>query len=474
MTFFHWFWIFNAAVVILLVVNDRKRPEKTLAWIFILLLLPVVGILFYFFLGIEWKKYRLSSEIKVSKYLKERYHNSKYKLPEGNQLVDFLYNRNDSVLFKRNDVEIFFDGKELFEDIKDEIKKARHHIHMEYFIWQNDKLGNEIKDLLIQKAGEGIVIRIIIDKVGSGGIDKKFEDEMKNAGIELLFYSYFLRPFLKIFNLQLNNRDHRKLIIIDGNIGYIGGYNIGDEYLGKGKLGYWRDTHLKIKGDYVYSLQAVFSDDFYRTMKVENIPDAFDGKYEKYFPAVSEKMNDVPLQTAKSGPRSISPSIMQAVVKLIESAKDHIYIITPYFVPTESITNALVTAAYSGVDIRIIFPGKPDHPGVYNASQTYLNEVIGHGIKIYFYTPDAFIHAKSLTIDGKIGTVGTANMDVRSYKLNYEINTVIYDEKVIKKIEDQFEKDLSKSKLISDDYFDKLPFYVKIWQSVMRIFSGMY
>ncbi len=474
MNFFHWFWIFNAVVVILLVVNDRKRPEKTLAWIFILLLLPVIGIVFYLFLGVDWKKHRLSSEVKISKYLKDNYQNGENKEVEYDQLVKFLYNRNDSVLFKKNDTEVFFDGKELFDDIKEEIKKAKHHIHMEYYIWQNDKLGNEIKDLLIEKAKSGVTVRIIIDRVGSGKIDKVFEEEMKNAGIDLLFYSYFLKQFVKVINLQINNRDHRKIIIIDGNIGYIGGYNIGDEYLGEGKLGYWRDTHLKIKGDYVYSLQAVFSDDFYRTMKADNIPDSFDGETKEYFPKVDEKNDGASLQTVKSGPRSVTPSIMQTVVKLIESAKDHIYIITPYFVPTEAITSALITAAYSGVDIKIIFPGKADHPGVYNASQTYLDDIIGHGIEIYFYTPESFIHAKTLTVDGKVGTVGTANMDIRSYKLNYEINTVIYDEKTIKKIEEQFQKDLSKSKIIPHDYFNKLPFFVKIWQSVMRIFSGMY
>lgn len=464
------FFLINIIITIMVVILERKRPEKTIAWLLIIVLLPPVGLLFYIFLGRNWKKHKLNEEI--SPIIKELLNHAikNIESSEYTSLIELLGKNSDSPIFVDNDITIFKNGIEKFEALKYELLRAKHHIHLEYYIVKNDQIGNEIKDILMKKSMEGVKVKLIIDRVGCIKLGKKYIEDLRRAGVEVLQYSYFLAPILANINTQINYRNHRKIVVIDGYTGFVGGINIGDEYLGKSKLGYWRDTHLMVKGDFVLGLQAVFLDDYITIKRAIKDYSYDDENIEEYFPC-SKMYSGKIMQLVKSGPDSPYPSIMQGVLKMISMAKSHIYITTPYFVPSESIMEALKIAALGGIDVKILFPGRYDHFIVYYASRTYLYELIKCGAKVYFYDKNSFIHAKVITIDGKVAQVGTANMDIRSHELNYEINAVIYDEEKSSELEDLFMNDLKKSILIEADYYENLPRTIKFIEAVARLFS---
>ncbi|GAA0788285.1 cardiolipin synthase [Hathewaya limosa] len=456
---------------IVIIILERRRPEKTIAWLVIFLFFPPLGIFLYVFLGRNWKKRRLKDKrFNISEELAEAY---KIKIPSNKycELMELLKNNSSSPIFCKNKVEVFDNGLEKFRVLKKELLKARHHIHLEYYIFKSDGIGTEIMDILKKKAKEGVQVRLIIDKLGSLGLKKRDIKSLKEAGVDIVVYTYFLAPLLRIINTQINYRNHRKIVIIDGKVGFIGGINIGDEYLGKGELGYWRDTHLMIKGDCVLGLQAVFIDDFCMIKKILDKELGYKGNVEDYFKDF--RYEGKILQLAKSGPDSENPAIMQAILMMINKAQHYIYITTPYFVPTESVMTALKIAALGGIKIKILFPGKYDHFHVYYASRTYLSELISYGVEIYFYDKKAFIHSKVITVDGEVSMVGTANMDVRSFELNYEINTVIYDNEITKQLENTFLKDIKNSYLIPKDYFKNATLKVKFLEALARVFSNL-
>lgn len=466
------FILINIIITVLVVILERKRPEKTIAWLLIIVLLPPLGVLFYMFLGRNWKRHKLNDEI--SPIIKKLINHALCKIESSEyiSLIELLGKNSDSPIFINNDISIFKNGEEKFEVLKRELLKARNHIHMEYYIVKNDLIGNEIKNILIEKSHEGIKVKLILDRVGSIKLGKKYISELRNAGVEVIQYSYFLAPLLRSINTQINYRNHRKIVIIDGVIGFIGGINIGDEYLGKSKLGYWRDTHLMVRGDFVLGLQAVFLDDYITIKKAlkEHIFD--DDDFEAYFP-VPNKYSGKVLQLVKSGPDSSYPAIMQGILKMISMAKHHIYITTPYFVPSESIMEALKIAALSGIEVKVLFPGQYDHFLVYHASRTFLFELIKCGAKVFFYDKEGFVHSKTITVDGKIASVGTANMDMRSYELNYEINAIIYDEEKSLELESMFCDDLNRSTEMTIEYYEGLPRTVKFIDALARTFSSL-
>lgn len=435
--------------------------------------MPPIGLFLYIFLGRDWKFHRLNKDF--SPKIKELINKviNKIDNPDYIPLIELLGQNSESPLFIYNDITIFKDGYEKFKTLKKEIENANYHIHLEYYIIKNDRIGNEIKNLLIKKSHQGVKVRFIIDRVGSIKLGKEYLSEMIAAGIDVVEYSYFLAPLVRKINTQINYRNHRKIVIIDGKVGFIGGINIGDEYLGNSKLGYWRDTHLMIKGDFVLGLQGVFIDDFLTIKEANNDTVTLEeDDFFSCFPKIDNKDSSI-MQLIKSGPDSPYPAIMQAMLKMITMAKESIYITTPYFVPPESIMDALKIALLSGVDVRILFPGKYDHFTVYYASKTYLAELIRCGAKVYLYDAESFIHSKVMTIDGKISTVGTANMDIRSYELNYEINAVIYNENVTEKLNDLFLEDLKVSKMLTEKDYDSTPFLTKSIEAVARLFSAL-
>lgn len=466
------FFFINIIIITLVIILERKRPEKTIAWLLIITLLPPVGIFLYIFLGRNWKMHKLNKDF--SPKLRELIYKSIYKVDDPGYvpLIHLIAENSESPLFINNSIEIFKDGTEKFEALKREISNAKHHIHLEYYIVKNDTIGNEIKNLLIEKSLQGVEIRFILDRVGSIKLDKEYIKDMTNARIDVVEYSYFLAPLLKKINTQINYRNHRKIVIIDGKVGFIGGINIGDEYLGKGELGYWRDTHIMVKGDFVLGLQAVFIDDFWTIKKANNDDFLINKNFHSYFPRINESEKRL-MQLAKSGPNSPYSSIMQGLLKMIYMATDHIYITTPYFVPPESIMDALKIACLSGVDVRILFPGQYDHFTVYYASRTYLSELLKCGAKIHFYDKKSFIHAKVITVDGKVSTIGTSNMDIRSFDLNYEINAIIYDEETTIKLEEMFFEDLKNSNMVTEQDFNESSNFMKFMEAITRLFSSL-
>lgn len=467
-----WLFVINAVITVMVIILERKRPEKTIAWLLIFVIFPPLGFILYIFLGRNWKRHKLnkdfSPDVRELIYrVINRIDNQDY-IP----LVELLAKNSDSPLFVDNEVTIYKNGNEKFQMLLKELRRAKHHIHMEYYIVKNDGIGNEVKNILIEKAKAGVKVRFIMDRVGAIKIGRAYIRDLKKAGVDVVQYSYFLAPILRSINTQINYRDHRKIVVIDGETGFIGGINIGDEYLGKGRLGYWRDTHLMIKGDFVLGLQAVFLDDFWSIKRANDGYFAYNEEFTKYFPII-KKSGGVVMQLVKSGPDSEYPGIMQGILKMITMAKKHIYITTPYFVPSESIMDALKIAALGGIDVKILFPGKYDHITVYYASKTYLAELIKCGAEVYFYRDDGFVHAKVMTVDGKIATVGTANMDIRSYELNYEVNCVIYNDEVAHQLEEMFFEDLKVSRNITQENIDSSPRLEKAAEAFARVFSSI-
>lgn len=457
---------------VIIVVLERKQPEKTIAWLLILTLLPPIGLILYIFLGRNWKRHKLNDRINpkindlISPILDE------YPEKQYVPLMELLAFNSDSPIFINNDIKIYKDGVEKFKDLKEELLKAKHHIHLEYYIVNSDEIGNEIKDILIKKSLEGVKVRFIIDKVGSSSLKRSYIKELKKAGVSVVMYSYFLAPLLKVINTQINYRNHRKIVVIDGQVGFLGGINIGDEYLGRNKkFGYWRDTHLMIKGDFVLALQAVFLDDFITIEKANNSYTFYDKEFDKYFPENTVAKERVFMQLVKSGPDSTFPAIMQSILKMIMTARENIYITTPYFVPPSSIIEALRIASLSGVDVKIIFPEKSDHFMVNKASKSYLAELMDCGIEVYFYDKSSFIHSKTMTIDGKICTLGTANMDIRSFELNFEVNAFMYCPDIAIKQKEIFEADIEKCIQVTQEMYDNRPQIIKFKESISRLLS---
>ncbi|MHC1684296.1 MAG: cardiolipin synthase [Clostridiaceae bacterium] len=453
---------------------ERKSAEKTIAWLLVFVVLPPVGIFLYVFVGRNWKRRRLSDERalkELRELIKPILRKDKYK--KYTSLVNLVTNNSESPVFYNNKIKIYKDGCEKFKEFKEDLLSAKNNIHLEYYIVNSDELGNEIKDILIQKVKEGVEIRFIIDKMGSAHTKKRFIDEMKENGIDVEIYSYFLAPFLRLINTQVNYRNHRKIAVIDGKIGYIGGINIGNEYLGKGKLGYWRDTALRIEGEAVLGLQGFFLDDYIDIKNVNKSKMLLPRDIKSLFPSFKERYDESLVQFVKSGPNSEYPNIMHAILKMITMATKKINITTPYFVPNESIMEALKIAILSGVDVKIVFPGRGDHFLVHYASRTYLYELVKCGAKVYFYKEDSFVHSKVITIDGAFGSVGSANMDIRSFELNYEANAIVYDENVIQELDRQFYYDIKESRLLDVDYFENSNRKTKMLESFSRILSSL-
>ncbi|MCX7694920.1 MAG: cardiolipin synthase [Caloramator sp.] len=464
--------IINAIVLTTIIILERKRPEKTIAWLLLIVIFPPLGLILYLFLGRNWKRHKLNEEFSpVVRDLINRVIN-RIDREDYKYLAELLANNSDSPLFVDNDIEIYGNGDDKFNALFKEIEKAEHHIHLEYYIVKSDDIGNRLKDLLIKKSKEGVRVRFIMDRVGAIKLSRRYIKDLKQNGVDVVQYSYFLAPLLRKINTQINYRNHRKIAVIDGKVGFIGGMNIGDEYRGLGKIGDWKDLHIKVKGDFVLGLQGVFIDDYMAVKRIDNGEFFMEGEFDKYFPP-SEMSKGKIMQLVKSGPNSEHPAIMQGIIKMIYMAKKNIYITTPYFVPTESVMDALKIAKLSGVDVKILFPGKYDHFLVYHASKTYLEELVRCGVEVYFYNKKAFVHSKVMTIDDSICTIGTANMDIRSFELNYEVNAVIYDKDITIKVNDLFKKDLEESTKADLEYFNGEPKYIKIIDGVCRIFSEL-
>lgn len=383
------------------------------------------------------------------------------KAAQYKDLIYMLLVNDSAVLTQDNHVDIFTDGNEKFEALMDDIRSAKDHVHLVYYIMRSDDLGNKLLSLLVSKAKEGVEVRVLYDAMGSRRLPRKFFRPLIEAGGKV---SAFFPAIIPHLNLQVNYRNHRKLAIIDGKVGYIGGFNIGDEYLGLNqKFGYWRDTHLRIFGKVVFAMQTRFILDW-------NQASSSKISYEdRLFPEINS-IGDTDVQIVSSGPDSEWEQIKYGYIKMINSAKDYIYIQTPYFIPDASVLDALKIAVLSGVDVRLMIPNKPDHPFVYWATYSNVGEMLKTGAKVYIYE-NGFIHAKTLIADGKIATVGTANIDVRSFRLNFEVNAFLYDDAVVEKLVDIFKKDVELSRELTYKEYLERPLFIRFKESISRLLS---
>lgn len=463
----------NLIFALLIIFFERRNPSATWAWLMVLLLIPGIGFILYLLLGQNLSR-RKMFDLKTEE---DRFH--KKLLIQGKQISedtmefhdkemieykDMVYMHlinSQSVFTQDNQVEIYIDGHDKFDALLKSIENANHHIHMVYYIIKNDKLGNKIINALTKKASEGIEVRLLYDGMGGIRLPRRFFNKLKASGGKV---ACFFPSLLPLVNIRLNYRNHRKIVVIDGKEAYVGGFNIGDEYLGENKkFGYWRDTHIKITGSAVGSLQQRFLMDW-RYASQEKI--TFD---KSYFPQNCSN-GQIGIQIVSSGPDSEWEQIKNGYLKMIQSAKKNIYIQTPYFIPDESILEALKIASLSGVDVKIMIPSKPDHPFVYWASLSYIGDLLKSGVHSYTYNK-GFIHSKMVVVDGNVSSVGTANMDVRSFKLNFEVNAFIYDNNVSKTLEDIFEKDINDCTEITKQLYERRSILIKFKESISRLLS---
>ena len=464
----------------------KQDPVKTLSWVIVLVLLPYFGILCYLLFGQNYRRKKIYSRKGLADYkIRKEAGNNQMELlrrnPEllGAELAPFrklIYQnlKNSHTVIEDNDsIEFYFTGKQALDAMYSEIEKAVHHIHLQSYIIVDDSTGVRFKNLLIKKAREGVEVRIIYDGVGSFSIKKTYKQELEDAGIEVLVFS----PISFSPKAMINYRNHRKILVIDGKTGFLGGVNIADRYYCGTSIGEWHDTHIKIKGESVFSLQACFLMDRH-FIKSGDIKRKIRFK-KKYYPPldIQNRSSDIKgkhlySQIISSGPDSFWASIMQCYFSAITSAKKHIYIVTPYFTPCETILNALKIAALGEVDVRIMLPEKSDTKIAHWSTMSYISELLDAGIKIYLFKK-GFNHSKVISIDGAMSIVGSANMDVRSFEHNFEVMAAIYNENCAQIIEDQFTKDIKSCRQITASQWSRRSTKEKITESFARLWSPL-
>ncbi len=473
MLYFHWIYLLLYAAItipaIVTVLMDNRQPAKTMAWILVLFFMPFIGIVFYIFFGQNTRKERLISDRSMDQLTKrsmlEFAEQANLHLPVSNRpLMKLFADQNWAFPFKDNQVDIYTNGYDFFLTLLYDIGQAREHIHLDTYIIEDDPLGNLIADALIDKAEQGVEVRLIYDDVGCWKVKDRFFERMRDAGIDV---HAFMPVRFPAFTSKVNYRNHRKLCVIDGKWGFIGGMNIAMRYLrGDGKQA-WRDTHLKIEGGGVYAIQRAFLIDWYfvdRTLVTSR----------KYYPPVDVHIdNDCLVQVVTSSPVSPWPDIMQGYVRILLQAHNYVYMETPYFLPTEPVLFAMRTAALAGVDVRLMVPRHVDAKLVEWASRSYLMEAIEAGVKVYLYL-GGFNHSKLLVSDDNLSTIGSTNIDFRSFENNFEANAFFYDETMAQRIKQIYLEDEQQCILVDDvSYFVKRPFLQRLFESVVRLLSPL-
>lgn len=462
-------YFLNLLLSVITVFREKRDIAATWAWLLVLILLPGIGFIFYLFIGKKLTREKIF-DIKSQENIgmpelvqaqKEMLADDEDLLSErqasenAKEMASLFLESDESILTKGNKVELFTDGAEKFDSLIEDISKAEHHIHMIYYIIHNDKIGKRVLRALEERAAAGVEVLVIYDALGSRSLRPKFFKTLKKLGGKA---EPFFGSKLPIINLRFNYRNHRKIVVIDGKIGYTGGFNVGDEYLGEyKKFGYWRDTHLKIQGNAVLALQTRFLMDWNAAVSNHKL------EYEEnYFPLIDKK-GHANIQVVSSGPDSDLEQIKKGYIKMISMAKESVFIQTPYFVPDDSVLESIQIAVMSGIDVKIMIPNKPDHPFIYRATMYYAEAMVNAGAEVYIYD-NGFLHAKTVVVDGDICSIGTANFDIRSFKLNFEVNVFIYDDKIAKQQEQFFYEDMKKSYLLTKEMLDNQSKWLKFKQ----------
>lgn len=471
-------YLIGIIILSIKIILDTNNVSKTLGYLMVIFFLPIIGVVIYFLFGVNFQKnkfydvkFKRNEEVydKIENLANKAHENTIQSLPETIQdsvnTINFLFKASHSVITKGNKVELLFNGEEKFPKVFETLKKAKHHIHLEYYIYQNDEIGNELADLLIEKVKEGVIVRFLYDDFGSSKIGKTLLKKLNTGGVQT-------HPVNKIRFKQLANRinyrDHRKIIIVDGKHIFTGGINVADKYINTKnttKEDFWRDTHLYLKGNAALYFQYLFLSNWTFAIGKE-IPDLPD-----YFKQFTETFGDKFVQVATSGP-GIKPSIMMSTTFSIYEAKERVYITTPYFIPVQPILIALKSQALAGVDVRLLVPKTGDSKLVNGAAYSYYEELLKNNVRIFFYEK-GFVHAKTMLIDDQFSSVGTANMDVRSQELNFEVNTHIYDEEINQRLYEAFMTDLKNSTETSYEEWQQRPKIKIFFEHVARLFSPL-
>lgn len=483
-----WSWLLeriflvNLLFSVTIVFFQRKDPRTVWTWLLALNFIPVFGIVFYLLFSQDYRKGKMFRVKEVEDRLKlpvrrqEEYIKNRDMALLGclagsySDLVLYNLEVSGSVLTMNNQVEIFTDGQKKFQDLRRELSQAEAYIHIQYYIIKNDEVFDSLIPILLQKAKMGVEVRILYDGMGGRLMPKKKWKLLEAQGVKV---AAFFPPVLGRLQLRVNYRNHRKIVVIDGRVGYVGGFNIGREYISLDpKFGYWRDTHLKLTGEAATGLQLRFALDWNYAAK-ENL-----FKDKKYFTETvqtdprqyEEQM--VGIQIIASGPDTSARQIRDNYLELFHKARHHIYIQTPYFVPDDAVLSALEIAAQSGVDVRLMIPCKPDHPFVYWATYSYVGDLLHAGARCYTYE-NGFLHAKGVTVDGCVSCYGTANMDIRSFELNFEVNAVIYDEVTTRSLEQAFLDDLPYCKEITMEGYIERGLWIRFKEQCSRLLSPL-
>ncbi|AMA61995.1 MAG: cardiolipin synthase [Kurthia gibsonii] len=467
---------FNIILALAIIFLERRESSSIWAWLLVLFFIPIVGFILYLLLGrkltrrrmFRWSgRKKIGIETLVDYQIESIKEGSfEYKLSEtASKYKELIYMNllsNHAVLTQDNHIHIFDDGQDKFDRLLEDIAEAKHHIHIQYYIFRLDRLGTRILDALIEKARQGVQVRVLYDEMGSRGVHKKDFKALIEQGGEV---EVFFPSVLPLINPRMNYRNHRKIVVIDGKVGYIGGFNVGDEYLGlKEKFGYWRDTHLRINGSSVQPLQTRFLLDWNQASDRKNL------EYEDSFFPTFYRQGNTAIQIVSSGPDSDWEAIKNGYIKLINMAKKYVYIQTPYFIPDDAFINAVRIACLSGIDVRIMIPNKPDHIFVYWATYYYVGLLIEAGAKVYVYE-NGFLHTKMVVIDDEAASVGTANIDSRSFKLNFEANAFIYDTDVAHQLAELFERDILYSSELTPEKYKNRSTIIKLKESISRLLS---
>lgn len=471
MSWLYWGLMVIYALTILsiigIVLSENRNPVKSLAWVTVLLVVPAFGLILYIFFGRSIKnKHRISrrNRRKLRKFesmsLPHHDNNRGAMSIESQQQVKLARSLTGANYYPGNNAQIFTTGSEKFSALIEDLNNARNYIHLQYYIFEDDKIGCRIKEILERKAREGVIVRVIYDHVGCFGVKNKFFKEMQQAGV--LVYPFFKVAFPP-FATRINWRNHRKLCVIDGNIGYIGGMNIADRYIEGTKWGTWRDTHLRIQGPAVAALQLSFTIDW----SFMGQPLIEEGKDVARPISVANQMG---MQLITSGPTSQWSNVAMVYLKAIANAKKSVFLQTPYFLPTESLLKALQSAALSHVDVRIMIPRRSDSMMLKYASYSYIAECLRAGIKIYFYEP-GMLHSKTVVVDDEFSSVGSTNFDFRSFEHNFEGNMIVYSADFNRQMKEIFVNDMKSCQRVTPSVWRHRPITQKALESFMRLFS---
>ncbi|MEH6942100.1 cardiolipin synthase [Bacillus sp. JJ722] len=463
-----------AAIVIGIVIFlENRHPTQTLTWLVVIAAFPLFGFIFYFLFGLNYRKeriYRKKYFLDKQAFLKIEgepdVSEKRLKVMGDHQrkLISLAQRIGNSPISFATKTKVLTNGEETFSHILQKLKQAKHHIHLEYYIVRDDHISNEIKNVLIERAKQGVKVRFLYDAVGSWTLSKEYIKDLRDGGVEVAAFGPVSLPFL---TNKANFRNHRKIIVVDGNVGFVGGLNIGDEYLGRDEnFGFWRDTHLLAEGEAVRTLQLIFLQDWYYSTNKSFLTD------EYLSPSIPIVHQHGGVQMIAGGPDNEYSVIKNIFFSMISSAKESVWIASPYFIPDEDIFQAIKVAALSGIDVRILVPKNPDKRIVWYASRSYFPDLLEVGVKIYEYK-QGFMHSKIVIVDRELASIGTANMDMRSFHLNFEVNAFLYKTGSTNKLVNDFLGDIEQSQALHEDSFRKRHFGNRIMESTCRLLSPL-